>query len=111
MQFVERAVHPHRDGELREVAVLAYLVDDGGDSGSAQLGGSAGHNTTHLLHQDTVVTRTARQTQVLQDGPDLPQSQPVTGEQRKSGGAKRGKEKGKESKKEKEKREKRGKEK
>ena len=78
VELVERSVHPHRDVQVVQAAVLADLVHHGGHAGAADLGGAARHGATHLLHDDTVVTG-AVQTQTLQDGPHLEQGQAVTG--------------------------------
>lgn len=77
MEFVERAVHSYCDIELLEATIAPYLVDHGRQTGSTQLGRPSGHHAANLLHKNTVVARTAGQTQVLQDGPDLPQCQTI----------------------------------
>ena len=84
VQFVQRAVHPHRDVQVVQSAVLADLFDDGGHTSAAELGGAVWHGAAHLLHDYTVVT-SAVQTQVLQDGPHLQQCQSVTRDHRDTG--------------------------
>lgn len=77
VEFVERAVHSYSDAELLKATVQSYLVHHGRQTGSTQLGRTFGHHTANLLHQNTVITRAADQTQVLQDGAHLPQRQTI----------------------------------
>lgn len=78
MCFVKRAIHSHGDGELIQVAILPYLVDDSSQTSAAELGGTAGHHTAHLLHQHAVVARGASEAQVLQDRAHLSHGKTVT---------------------------------
>lgn len=78
VKFVERAVHSNCDAELIEATVQTDFIHHGCQTGSTQLCCSFGHDAANLLHKNTVITCTAGQTQMLQDGADLPQCQTIT---------------------------------
>ncbi len=82
VEFVERAVHSYSDAELLKATVQSYLVHHGCQTGSTELCRTFGHHTANLLHQNTVITRAAGQTQVLKDGAHLPQRQTIAARNR-----------------------------
>lgn len=79
VQLVKRSVHAHGHIQVVQSPVLADLVHNCCHTGPADLGGAAGHRTANLLDDDTVVAG-AVQPQLLQDGPDLQQSQTIAAE-------------------------------
>ncbi|PWA30689.1 hypothetical protein CCH79_00009278, partial [Gambusia affinis] len=82
LDLVERAVHTHGDVQVVQSSVLTDLVHHGGHSGSADLSGAAGHRSTHLLNDNTVVTG-AVESQLLQNRSDLQQCQTIAVEERR----------------------------
>lgn len=77
VQLVQGAVYTHGDPQVFQPLVFPPFLHDSSHASTTELGCTTGHNSTHLLDYDAVLT-CAVQAQLLQDPPHLKEGQAVT---------------------------------
>lgn len=84
MELVQSPIHSNGDLQALHTLVFSLLLYNSSQSCPTELGSSFWNSSTHLFHNDAVFT-CAVQAQLLQNSPDLEESEPVTAQKETQG--------------------------